>query len=692
MMTGTYNMGLVLLSYLVAVTASYTALELAKRVASSQGKAAVIWLIAGAFSMGIGIWTMHFVGMLAFSMAMPFSYDMPITILSLLIGGAASAFAIFVASRKRNTAPKICLAGLILGCGIAGMHYTGMAAMRMEAVIVYDTLLVATSIVIAVVAAIAAIWIVFTLINISSKYLLLLKVGAAFIMGLAICGMHYTGMLAAKYQPIAGATMSHEPGSGATLMAITLSIAALLILSFTLFTVFFDYRLGAEKNLGEKLTEMVKERTAALELQAKELLRSKESLEQEIRQRAEAEKEVLYLSEVLDESSNEIYIFAPETLLFVKVNKGAINNSGFDESEFVSMTLLDLMQEYTEQSFAALLEPLRRGQKNHLVYESLLKRKDGSSYPVQVHLQLCRTGGRAIFVASITDVSELKNIEQQLRQAQKMESIGQLAAGMAHEINTPSQYIGDNIQFLKEGFSDLMTLHQAHARLLESVKNGTVEAQLLEQTAEAVEQADIDYLGGEIPVAIDQSLSGIAHISKIVCAMKEFSHPGEKNRELCDLNKVIGTAITVSSSEWKYAAEIETHLDDSLPAVPCFAQEVTQVLINLIVNAAHAISDASNGKGKGLIQIRTRQTDHHAEIQLSDSGCGIPENIRERIFEPFFTTKEVGRGSGQGLAMVYTTIVDKHCGSLDVVSEEEKGATFTIRLPLDKFDSLNEAG
>ncbi|MDH3858062.1 MAG: hypothetical protein OEV07_08715, partial [Gammaproteobacteria bacterium] len=202
-MVGTYDPTLVALSYGVAVAASYTALELARRVSDSRGIEALIWLGAGAFSMGVGIWTMHFVGMLAFSLAMPFSYDVFITFLSLLVGIAASAFAIFIASRKRNSYTKIGLSGLLLGGGIAGMHYTGMAAMRMGATIEYDMNIVALSILIAVVAACAAIWIIFTLLKSKTRgnTLIFLKAGAALIMGIAICGMHYTGMVAASYTP-----------------------------------------------------------------------------------------------------------------------------------------------------------------------------------------------------------------------------------------------------------------------------------------------------------------------------------------------------------------------------------------------------------------------------------------------------------------------------------------------------------
>ncbi|MDH3767623.1 MAG: ATP-binding protein [Gammaproteobacteria bacterium] len=684
-MTGTFDPFLVALSFLVAVIASYTALELSRRVATSYGLGQKLWLVAGAFSMGIGIWTMHFVGMLAFSMPMAFSYNVPITIASLLVGVAASAFTIYIASRETNSLPMICLSGVFLGCGIAGMHYTGMEAMRMDATIVYDPTLVAASIAIAIVAAIAAIWIAFTLVKFASQHLLKLKIGAAIIMGIAICGMHYTGMYAAKYKPLPNINMVSGADVDQTVMAVTLAIAALMILGFTHLTIFFDYRLGVQKDIGKKLAAMVKERTAELEQQAEDLRNSKERLEHEAVERERVEKEALYLSEILDESSNEIYIFDSETLAFIKVNKGAMKNSGYERTDFDSMTPLDLKPDHDEASFSVLLEPLRSGAKEYLVFETNHKRKDDSTYPVMVHLQLFKIANRSNFVASITDMTERRDLEQQLMQAKKMESIGQLAAGIAHEINTPAQFVGDNTRFLKESFEDILALNESYKKLLDSARSGPVPQEILDQTDSAVKAADPEYLVEEIPPAIDQSLDGISRISHIVRAMKEFSHPGGKEREPVDLNKAISNTIIVASNEWRYVAEIETDLDESLPSVPCTPQSITQVVLNLIVNASHAIVDAlgDSPTDKGLIQISTKRIDGYVEIRITDSGCGIPEEIRDRVFDPFFTTKEVGKGTGQGLAMAFSTIVEQHNGTLRLESTVGQGTTFIIGLPLE---------
>ena len=338
--------------------------------------------------------------------------------------------------------------------------------------------------------------------------------------------------------------------------------------------------------------------------------------------------------------------------------------------------------------FCELVKPLRHHEKDCLLFETVHRRADGSEYPVQVHLQLSEVTEPPVFVAVITDISDKKNLEMQLAQAKKLESIGQLAAGIAHEINTPAQFVGDNTRFVKDAFGDLFALNDGFMKLFDAVKNGGVNDELVTETKDLVEEADLEYLGEEIPSAIDQSLDGIGRISSIVRAMKEFSHPGSKDREKADLNRAIKNTITVASNEWKYAADLETDLDPDLPAIDCYAQELNQVVLNIIVNAAHAIEAARGEESteKGKIEISTRSHGDEVEIRISDTGCGIPEEIVDRIFDPFFTTKAVGKGTGQGLAIAYKTVVDQHKGQLSVDSTPGVGSTFSIRLPVDAGD------
>jgi len=290
--------------------------------------------------------------------------------------------------------------------------------------------------------------------------------------------------------------------------------------------------------------------------------------------------------------------------------------------------------------------------------------------------------GRPRTRATVQDITERKRAEQeramlqvQLNQAQKMESIGQLAAGIAHEINTPIQYIGDNGKFLEDACRDLVKF--AEARRVSGADGVPVPAR------EMPDEGIFEYLRDEVPKAIEQLLGGVDHVSRIVLAMKEFSHPGSAEKISVDINRAIESTILVSKGEWKYLAEVTTEFDRELPRIPCFAGELNQVILNLIVNAAHAIADVVKDSGRmGRIHIATRRDGEVVEIRVSDTGCGIPRANQPKVFDPFFTTKPVGKGTGQGLAIAYGVVVQKHGGVIRLESEPGSGATFIIRLPL----------
>lgn len=324
--------------------------------------------------------------------------------------------------------------------------------------------------------------------------------------------------------------------------------------------------------------------------------------------------------------------------------------------------------------------------------ETSFLRSPGKEIPVsQVILAHKDAGDSVEFFSTIArDITEQKRLDKerslmeiQLRQALKLESIGQLAAGIAHEINTPTQYIGDNTRFVQDAFSELLGLLGQYEKLLAANEAGDVSQKLIAEVNAALAKADLGYLIEEIPKAIAQSLQGVERVTKIVRAMKDFSHPGTDEKTPLDLNKAIDSTITVARNEWKYVAEMVTDFDPSLPPVPCLPAEFNQVILNLIVNAAHAIADVvgDGAKGKGNINVSTRRAGALAEIRIQDTGGGIPEKVRERIFEPFFTTKAVGKGTGQGLAIARSVVVDKHGGEITFETEIGKGTTFIIRLP-----------
>jgi signal transduction histidine kinase len=282
------------------------------------------------------------------------------------------------------------------------------------------------------------------------------------------------------------------------------------------------------------------------------------------------------------------------------------------------------------------------------------------------------------------DITERKLLESQLAQAQKLEGIGQLAAGIAHEINTPLQYVGDNARFLGECFVEISTALEAYARLLAAAEEGAIAPEVLGEAKSALEEADIEYLCEEVPRAIQQSLEGVERVTRIVRAMRDFSRPGVEEKTAIDINEAIVSTLTISRNEWKYVAEMETDFAADLPPVPCLAGELNQVILNLIINAAHAIAEAvgDGSGGKGTITIGTRCDGEWVEIRVRDTGTGIREKIRPRVFDPFFTTKEVGRGMGQGLSIAHSVIVDKHGGEIRFETETGKGTCFIIRLPL----------
>lgn len=291
--------------------------------------------------------------------------------------------------------------------------------------------------------------------------------------------------------------------------------------------------------------------------------------------------------------------------------------------------------------------------------------------------------GQGMFILTGADITERKTLETQLNHAQKLEAIGQLAAGIAHEINTPTQFVSDNLAFLQESWKVVNELLALYRDVIRDVAQPTLGPQLRQVIDETERNADIEFMANEIPRAIEQALDGTKRVAKIVRAMKEFSHPDSGEKTATDINKAIETTITVARNEWKYVAEIETSLDGTLPPIPCYPGELNQVILNLIVNAAHAIKDKVHEGEKGRITVRTRAKDDVAEITISDTGTGIPEAIRSRIFDPFFTTKEVGKGTGQGLAIAHSVIANKHSGKVWFETEMGRGTTFYINLPMN---------
>lgn len=311
-------------------------------------------------------------------------------------------------------------------------------------------------------------------------------------------------------------------------------------------------------------------------------------------------------------------------------------------------------------------------------------RKTGETFPMELSFSDVTLGSQQLITILGRDISQRKTMEGRLLQAQKLESIGQLAAGIAHEINTPIQYISDNTCFLKAQFAELLQLIEGVNTFLNTDSADDVMEANMRELKRQADEADISFLVEEVPKALDQSLEGLQRVAEIVRSMREFSHPGKREKIALNINEAITSTLTVSRNEWKYVADVKTDLDPTLPLVPCYPGDFNQVILNIIVNAAQAIAEVidTTKEEKGEIFIKTRGTHKAVEISISDTGGGIPTHLHSRIFDPFFTTKEVGKGTGQGLAIAHQVVVERHNGTIDVQSEIGKGSTFIITIPL----------
>ncbi|MDH5519577.1 MAG: PAS domain-containing protein [Acidimicrobiia bacterium] len=317
------------------------------------------------------------------------------------------------------------------------------------------------------------------------------------------------------------------------------------------------------------------------------------------------------------------------------------------------------------------------------------------------HLDVSRvplTGGRSEptgIVLIAADVTNQRDLEAQLSEASKFEALGQLAAGVAHEINTPVQYVGDNLAFLSSGSVELIELLRASRAVLEQVAS-TMDGEPVCQSAASLlkqyEITDVEFLADEVPAAIHQSLEGMRRVTKIVRALKEFAHPGGDDPEPTDVNHLVESTVSVASNEWKYVAEVELDLQTDLPPVDCQPAQLSQVVLILMVNAAQAIGERPDSTSKqGRITISTRADHEVLRLTIADTGGGIPDDVLPRIFDPFFTTKDVGVGSGQGLSLAHKIITKNHGGSLAVDSQVGVGTTITVIIPL-KAAAADPAG
>jgi PAS domain S-box-containing protein len=392
------------------------------------------------------------------------------------------------------------------------------------------------------------------------------------------------------------------------------------------------------------------------------------------------------------EGAHDAIVGIDDALRVVHFNGSAERTFGTSRGAVLGTPFMDLaVPADAREAFVAWLRGRARetGETGEWSDLSLL-RASGKRFSAECAIARAEDGEGAPTTLFVRDVSVAKQLEAELRQAQKLESVGRLASGIAHEINTPVQFVGDSLEFVQESIPDLFRLLRAYQELL--IPAARVDPEAAARAAELERAVDLEYLAENVPPALDRARDGIQRVATIVQGMKEFAHPSRREMAPTDLNRAIQTTLTVARNEYKYVADVETELGD-LPLVTCNAGELNQAILNIVINAAHAIGDAAGSGGpRGRIGVRTWCDGRSAFISISDSGTGIPDAIRERVFEPFFTTKSVGRGTGQGLAITRSVVVDKHRGDLTFDSKLGAGTTFVIRLPVRPSPSGRAGG
>jgi PAS domain S-box-containing protein len=640
-----YDWILVAMSVAAACLGGFAAFAIADRIQAATSSAARRrWLAAGAFALGGGIWAMHFIGMLTFSLPIRVAFDLEITIFSIVPALLGSRVALQTMAQPSAGWKMQQLRALTMAGGVVCMHYVGMEAMRMDGRLYYDPALFVLSIIVGHgLAVIALHW---KRLPPSKTSALGARLRPA-VLGFAIAGMHYTAMTAARFYPPADGLQLHP---GFVFPRFYLAVAVFLVVAL----------ITAAALVAVRLDRWLEKTTAALH-------------DTEARERT------------LLDSLVEGVLAVDGDGVIESANAAAKRMFGVDAVEIEGTSLYRYLPRLLALSPNESPAAANRntGCFSADCLETLARRPNGTELPVEVSASAYDAEGRSFSTIIVRDISRRKQAESRLRQSQKLESIGQLAAGIAHEINTPTQYLSDNVRFLRDSFGQLVNLARLQQGLLGQARSRPLCPEEAVEHERACADADLEFLAEEAPRSIEESLEGLERIASIVRSLKEFSHPDTEQMTSADLNRAIASTVTIARNEWKYVAQVETDFDTDLPPVACHLGEFNQVILNLIVNSAQAIGGASHDSAeKGLIRVRTKHDNGWVEVRVEDNGPGIPEEIQDRIFDPFFTTKEVGVGTGQGLAIAHGIIVTKHNGSIHVESEPGKGATFIVRLPI----------
>jgi NO-binding membrane sensor protein with MHYT domain/nitrogen-specific signal transduction histidine kinase len=613
---GSYDYTLVALSVLIAMFASYAALDLAGRVAAAGGWTRVVWLLGGAGAMGTGIWSMHYIGMLAFILPIPVAYHWPTVLLSLIAAILASVVALDVVSRRKMGWSRALAGSVLMGAGIAGMHYIGMAAMRLQAMCQYDFFLVVLSVVLAVLISLAALWITFHFRD-EKTGIGWEKLAGAVVMGAAIPVMHYTGMAAASFIPSTMPTDLSHAVSISTLGTGGIAAVTFIVLGLALLTSSVDRRFA----------------TQTLEVQEEKLQQTEAYL-------SEAQRLSHTGSFGWSVSTGEI-VWSEETFRVFQ----------YDRTRKPTVELI--LQRVHPEDAAFVQQTIERAAQGgkDFDHEYRLVMPDDSIKHVHVVAHaLNDVSGSVEFVGAVMDVTERKRAEEErerLRQAHedlarvnRVATMGELTASLAHEVNQPiAAAITNANACLRWLAGDAPNLEEGRAAARRIVRDGTRAAEI---------------------------------ISRIRLLFKK----GAAERELVDVNEVIREMIVLLRSETtQYSIWVRTELMPDLPQVMGDRVQLQQVLMNLILNGVEAMKDVDGTRELALKSQRTE--DDQLLVTVRDNGKGLPPR-RDQIFDAFFTTKPQGLGMGLSISR---SIVESHGGRLWAADNSPRGATFSLTLP-----------
>jgi PAS domain S-box-containing protein len=644
LLEGEYNYFLVGLSILISGLAAYALLFILERIWNTHSGSTIrLWKGLGSAVFGLGVWAMHFTGMLAFMLHIDMSYNIPITLLSVVPPMLGAFVACSILATKTFTFINIQLSALCLALGIGSMHFLGMEAMQIDGEMTYDFALFVASIACAHLLAVIAIYLVVHFYN-STSHKFLPKLLSALIMGLSIAGMHYVAMIAVQFHADNNVLLaSQDMSNNAVMFGLMIATIVFIIVAITIFVAIVDKRMQATESL----------------------LQASVTREQDI---------VENLADGL--------IVIDQDGMIDSVNFMGLKMFDYEQLSLQNCRITQLMPSF---DFLQLSSSMNSSEESaHTIVMDGVKR-DEQYFPVEVNFsaKAMQVGGKSLFHCVVRDISRRVQLEEQLQQAKKLESIGQLAAGIAHEINTPTQYVSDNTTFIKDASQTCLSII-ASAQLIIDSNNDKDKQENIEKLRALMKAGDIDFISNEIPLAIDQSLEGLQRISKIVGAMKSFSHSSNNAMQQVDIAAAIESTAIVARGEWRYVAELKMTFDDLLPLVTCFRDQINQVVLNFIVNAAHAIQSifCESGHPLGLISSSATQEHDNLVISIADNGIGMSKEVQQRIFDPFFTTKGVGKGTGQGLSLAYHVIVETHKGQILVDSTPDVHTTFKIILPL----------